>query len=136
MQLIKKVEVTRGQYMAIYQCQAASKVSLFVGFLIPWISLYTHENHENWHPPPTNKSDFTVFNLKNMQTDWSLQLVVLSMSSSIYMYMYFMHVMMRTSSTKIIQKWRRQWLSTVIVKVWRVGKERTHDLPHSRRSWY
>ena len=30
-----------GQYMAIYQYQTASQVSLFVGFLISWISLAT-----------------------------------------------------------------------------------------------
>jgi hypothetical protein len=46
-----------GQYMAINQCQTASQVSLFVGFLI-FADQLTHENHENWYP--TNKGDFTV----------------------------------------------------------------------------
>jgi hypothetical protein len=31
----------RTAYMAIYRCQSASQVSLFVGFLISWISLPT-----------------------------------------------------------------------------------------------
>jgi len=39
MQLVQKVEVTRGQHLPIYRCQTASQVSLFVGFLISWISL-------------------------------------------------------------------------------------------------
>jgi hypothetical protein len=43
--------------MAINQCQTASQVSLFVGFLI-FADQLTHENHENWYP--TNKGDFTV----------------------------------------------------------------------------
>jgi hypothetical protein len=34
-----KVEVTRGQHLPIYRCQTAFHVSLFVGFLISWISL-------------------------------------------------------------------------------------------------
>jgi hypothetical protein len=40
MQLVQKVEVTQGQHMAICRCQAASKVSLFVGFLIFRGSVY------------------------------------------------------------------------------------------------
>ena len=54
-QLIQKVEVTQGQYFAIYRYQIASQVSLFVGFLI-FVVQPTHENHENWYS--TNKSDF------------------------------------------------------------------------------
>ena len=42
MQLVQKVEFTQGQHMAIYRCQTASQVSLFVGFLILWISLSTN----------------------------------------------------------------------------------------------
>jgi hypothetical protein len=30
---------TQGQHLPIYRCRAASQVSLFVGFLISWISL-------------------------------------------------------------------------------------------------
>jgi hypothetical protein len=41
MQLVLKVEVTRGQHLPIYRCQTASQVSLFIGFLISWISLPT-----------------------------------------------------------------------------------------------
>ena len=64
MQLVQKVEVTRGQHLPIYQCQTPAQVSLFVGFLISWISLQpTHENDENWYL--TNKSDFTVLCLLN-----------------------------------------------------------------------
>ena len=54
-QLVQKVEVTQGQYIAIYRYQTASQVSLFVGFLI-FMDQPTHENHENWYS--TNKSDF------------------------------------------------------------------------------
>ena len=32
---------SRTTYLAIYRCQAASQVSLFIGFLIPWVSLPT-----------------------------------------------------------------------------------------------
>jgi len=32
---------SRTAYMAIYRCQTASQISLFVGFLISWISLPT-----------------------------------------------------------------------------------------------
>ena len=39
MQLVQKVEVTRGQHLPIYRCQTTSEVSLFVGFLISWINL-------------------------------------------------------------------------------------------------
>ena len=39
--LVQKIEVTRGQHLPIYRCRAASQVSLFVGFLISWISLPT-----------------------------------------------------------------------------------------------
>ena len=41
MQLVQKVQVTRGHHLPIYRCQTASQVSLFVGFLISWISLPT-----------------------------------------------------------------------------------------------
>ena len=41
MQLVLKVEVTRGQHLPIYWCQTASQVSLFIGFLLSWISLPT-----------------------------------------------------------------------------------------------
>jgi hypothetical protein len=41
MQLVQKVEVTRGQHMAIYKCQTASQVSLYVVFLTSWINLPT-----------------------------------------------------------------------------------------------
>jgi hypothetical protein len=41
MHLVQKVEVTRGQHLPIYRCRTASQVSLFVGFLISWISLPT-----------------------------------------------------------------------------------------------
>jgi hypothetical protein len=40
MQLVQKVESLEDS-MAIYRCQTASQVSLFVGFLISWISLPT-----------------------------------------------------------------------------------------------
>jgi len=48
-QLIQKVEVTQGQYIAIYRYQTASQVSLFVGFLI----FVDQPTHENWYS--TNK---------------------------------------------------------------------------------
>jgi hypothetical protein len=32
---------TQGQHLPIYRCRASSQVSLFVGFLISWISLPT-----------------------------------------------------------------------------------------------
>jgi hypothetical protein len=41
MQLVQKLKVTRGQHLPIYRCRAASQVSLFVEFLISWISLPT-----------------------------------------------------------------------------------------------
>ena len=39
--MLQKVEVTRGQHLPIYRCRVSSQVSLFVGFLISWISLPT-----------------------------------------------------------------------------------------------
>ena len=41
MLLVQKVEMTLEDSMAIYRCQTASQVLLFVGFLISWISLPT-----------------------------------------------------------------------------------------------
>ena len=37
----QKAEVTQGQHLPIYRCQTACQVSLFVRFLISWISLPT-----------------------------------------------------------------------------------------------
>jgi hypothetical protein len=57
MQLVQKIEVTRGEHGYI------SMSSCFPSFIVRWILNFvyqlTHENHENWYHP--NKSDLTVF---------------------------------------------------------------------------
>jgi hypothetical protein len=59
MQLVQKVEVTRGQhgYISMSNC--------FPSFIVHWILNFvdqpTRKNHENWYP--TNKSDFTVLKI-------------------------------------------------------------------------
>jgi hypothetical protein len=53
MQLVQKVEVTRGQhgYISMSNC--------FPSFIVCWILNFVDlPTHENWYP--TNKSDFTV----------------------------------------------------------------------------
>jgi len=62
MHLVQKVKVARAWNMSIYPRQTASQSSLFVGFLISWISLHTK----------TTKIDFPVLKWLFHPTNTSL----------------------------------------------------------------